>query len=242
MTEPLTGQPSTEAPPTEVPLTEVPSTEEPPEEPSTDEPTEEPSTDEPSTDEPTVQPPAHGVCPKTCKHTFCKKQTAASYEVIDVKAEYDFKIVYNVRLLNKYKGLPSDLNETTLEVPKSNKKHKIEPSKRFLFMSSGKFEGKFVLNKGCFNKHLPMLSFLEQTFLNGKPIEYCEKRKRKNECRIKGCVKKCCKHCSDCDDEETCVEDCKTRCQQISWFNLYRDAAERAARWVPLKSRLKNDL
>lgn len=150
--------------------------------------------------------------------------------MIDVKAEFDFKIVYNVRILDKFRGLPSDLTETTLEVPKSNKKHKIQPKQKFVFMTSAHFEGKFVLNSSAFNKHLPLLSLVEQAFLNNQPNEYCEKVKEKEKCRIKKCVKRCSKLCQNCDDEETCQEDCKTRCEQVVRRNLYKRSPRKPRR------------
>lgn len=189
--------------------------------------TEEPLTEEPLTDEPVVpgstpQPPSQGVCPKTCHRTYCKKRTVCSYEVIDVKSESDTKTVYNVRFLDKFKGLPSDLEETTLEVPKSNKKHKIEAKQKYVFMSNAHFDDELFLHPGVFNKELDLFSPVELAFLNKDPDAYCKRVKEKERCRIKKCVKKCPKLCEDCDDEETCEDDCRTRCEQTARYHKHR--------------------
>lgn len=187
--------------PTEAPLTEPP-------------PTEPPTTEPP--EESTTKPPVQGVCPKTCRHSFCKKKTAFTYEVIDIKEELKEKIIYNIRLISKFKGLPSSLQKTTLEVPKSNKKHKIQLKKKFLFLCNVDFKNNLVLQSGCFNKHLSLLSFIEQVFLSHAPIDYCKKKQIKGECHVKKCEKKCFQLCKDCDDEETCEDDCRIRCKQVA--------------------------
>ena len=179
----------------------------------------------PTTNNPTsIKPPNDGFCAPNCKQTYCKKKTICSYEVISIKEIQSDKIIFNIKIVSAYKGLPGGLKDgenAILEVPKSNKKHKIEPNKQFLLMSSqNEFKnGRFSLQSNCYNKQTKLLSLVEIAFLNNKPNDHCEKEMNKCDCRVKKCIKKCCKLCEECDDAETCCEDCAERCK--SYHNHY---------------------
>ena len=168
--------------------------------------------------------PGAGFCPVTCKQTYCKKKIVVLYEVTGLNQTSDDKTIYNIKIITIYKGILPGLHIDTLEVPKSNKKHEIELNQKFLFMSSesGLKESALFLTSGCFNRDYSLLSLFETRFLSKKPDEYCNKQENKCHCRTKKCIRKCQGHCKDCDDEETCEEDCKKRCEQFSWWNSHQ--------------------
>lgn len=136
------------------------------------------------------------------------------------------KIIYNIKIVTSFKGLIPTFKTGTLEVSKTNNKHKIQLNKPFLYMGSAiSKDTNIVLTSGCYNKLFSLLSIQEIAFLGKKPDQYCDKC----DCKLQKCLKKCGQYCElHCDDEQSCKEDCEIQCKYIHWYYLHKSQLKKS--------------
>lgn len=178
----------------------------------------------PQTNGTTLRPPNNMCPPVSCKQIYCKKKTSFIYLVISVKIETKLSIIYNIKIIDSFKGLLPTFKTGTLELPKNNTKHKIQLNKKFLFMSSylnSNSSSNIVLTTSCYNKLHSLLSLAELAFFGNNPNKYCQEKETKCDCRYKKCIKKCSAHCKNCDDIEECEKSCEVQCKYIIWYHNY---------------------